>query len=208
MRGSRIRCGSPDSLPDFLADNGPTITEEELRAQLATFPRKSIAPSVDDNEFDKGTPIGFKSNMVISLLLCNLNFVRRDNFLYRRDNFLPQILSRTFNFQYDGRESICSLDFFDRSSLQRSSMRSESIQLASPSSAGEFKQPFTPSGVTKERVGVLTARNEKVKPHLKCSYASEVGSTNSPSADEENIKKSKKKNRRDSIFSAFSSKKQ
>lgn len=172
MRGSRIRCGSPDSLPDFLADNGPTITEEELRAQLATFPRKSIAPSVDDNEFDKGTPIGFKSNM------------------------------------YDGRESICSLDFFDRSSLQRSSMRSESIQLASPSSAGEFKQPFTPSGVTKERVGVLTARNEKVKPHLKCSYASEVGSTNSPSADEENIKKSKKKNRRDSIFSAFSSKKQ
>ncbi|EGT45124.1 hypothetical protein CAEBREN_28307 [Caenorhabditis brenneri] len=113
-------------------------------------------------------------------------------------------------FRAEPRESICSIDF-DRNSTARSSLRSDTFTIAS---ASEFKQPFTPSGPNKERVGVLTARNEKVRPHLQSAYAIECGESNSPSANEENVRKGggkstnseeqkPKKKRRDSILSTL-----
>ncbi|KAF1768986.1 hypothetical protein GCK72_000799 [Caenorhabditis remanei] len=104
-------------------------------------------------------------------------------------------------FKCNPRESICSnFDLFERCSTARSSMRSETNTIASTS---EFKPPYTPTGTTKERIGILTSRNEKVKPHLQSSYVVEMADVNSPSADEENVRKGggvEKKKRRNSIF--------
>ncbi|EFO98058.1 hypothetical protein CRE_18256 [Caenorhabditis remanei] len=116
-------------------------------------------------------------------------------------NSIDSIRGTPIGFKSNPRESICSnYDLFERCSTARSSMRSETNTLASTS---EFKPPFTPSGTTKERIGILTSRNEKVKPHLQSSYVVEMADVNSPSADEENVRKGggvEKKKRRNSIF--------
>ncbi|KAF1756910.1 hypothetical protein GCK72_013364 [Caenorhabditis remanei] len=116
-------------------------------------------------------------------------------------NSIDSIRGTPIGFKSNPRESICSnYDLFERCSTARSSMRSDTNTLASTS---EFKPPFTPSGTTKERIGILTSRNEKVKPHLQSSYVVEMADVNSPSADEENVRKGggvEKKKRRNSIF--------
>ncbi|KAF1759767.1 hypothetical protein GCK72_016234 [Caenorhabditis remanei] len=102
-------------------------------------------------------------------------------------------------FKCNPRESVCSIcDLFERCSTARSSMRSETNTIASTS---EFKPPYT--STTSERISILTSRNEKLKPHLQSSYAVEMADVNSPSADEENVRKGggvEKKKRRNSIF--------
>ncbi|CAB02893.1 HOOK_N domain-containing protein [Caenorhabditis elegans] len=109
------------------------------------------------------------------------------------------------------RESIASDEFFDRfpSTFPTRAAPRESVV-----SIGEPKNQFSPLGTSKDRVKTLTSRNEKVKPHLKSSYATEMGNVTSPSADEENVRKGKSKSifaklkgpRRDSFF--FGKKKQ
>ncbi|CAI2310290.1 unnamed protein product [Caenorhabditis sp. 36 PRJEB53466] len=107
----------------------------------------------------------------------------------------------------NARQSISSIndESFERSSLTRSSLRSDTFTLASAHSSSGFKMPYTPSGTSKDRVGVLTARNEKVKPHLQSSYVTEMMDVSSPSADEENVRKGgtmkPKKSRRESLVS-------
>uniref|UniRef100_A0A1I7T3A0 Uncharacterized protein n=1 Tax=Caenorhabditis tropicalis TaxID=1561998 RepID=A0A1I7T3A0_9PELO len=111
-------------------------------------------------------------------------------------------------FKNEPRESISSLESFGRNSNTRYSMRSDTLTIASN---GEFKQPFTPTGPSKERVGVLTARNQRVRPHLQSAYSVELGNSDSPSADEKVVrqggtpmdtenKQQPKKKRRESFF--------
>ncbi|UMM34953.1 hypothetical protein L5515_007791 [Caenorhabditis briggsae] len=112
-------------------------------------------------------------------------------------------------FKSNPRDSICSMDFFDRSSTARSSMISDTLTIGSNQ---DFKTPFTPSGTSKERVSLLASRNESVKPHLRSAYTVEMSNVNSPSGDEENVRRGgaagekKQKKRRDSIMSIFKSK--
>ncbi|CAO4379402.1 unnamed protein product [Caenorhabditis nigoni] len=108
-------------------------------------------------------------------------------------------------FKSNPRDSICSMDFFDRNSTARSSMISDTLTIGSNQ---DFKTPFTPSGTSKERVSLLASRNESVKPHLRSAYTVEMSNVNSPSGDEENVRRGgaageKKKKRRDSIMSIF-----
>uniref|UniRef100_A0A8R1IWK9 Uncharacterized protein n=1 Tax=Caenorhabditis japonica TaxID=281687 RepID=A0A8R1IWK9_CAEJA len=59
--------------------------------------------------------------------------------------------------------------------------------MMSSSPIGTFKQPFTAAGTSKDRVDVLTSRNEKVRPHLKSAYATEMTDLLSPTGNEENL---------------------
>lgn len=60
------RSTSSDSLAEFLSKGNDNETLEEMMRLIAQTPRKSVAFSfdLDEDETLKGTPIGFRTNLV------------------------------------------------------------------------------------------------------------------------------------------------